>query len=465
MATKMSTMDKLLFFFSGHGSNSTNNVYICPYDTSPFDDPQTNVIDPSSLINKNELHNLFAQLPNPQNIICIFDSCYSGGMATSGNTISDTDLNKYTVLMACSETQYSWETDELENGVFTYYLTYAFNRANSPDIDLNGNKIVSAEEAFAYAKMQVAYVEKAQMHDPSTNQFEITPPDTTAPNVTSVNPSNNAININPEKDIVVTFSENIIQGTNFNNITLTNNNTPLNIALSLSGNQLTITHNNLSTGTYTLNIPLNAITDQAENTLTTPYTTTFTVDANNPNVSTTVTSGVYRINKTVALFMNESGTIYYTMNGSTPTTSSKKYSSPLVISCNMLLRYFALDLAGNRSSIYSQKYTIDKISPLISSTIPTHQSTDYSKTASIYIKFSEKIFASTYWNLIKVKNLSTNSFVSINKSISNNILIIKTTSSRIRWTWYIATIPIAAVKDIAGNKLAASYTFRFKTGN
>jgi hypothetical protein len=50
--------------------------------------------------------------------------------------------------------------------------------------------------------------------------------------------------------------------------------------------------------------------------------------------------------------------IYYTTNGSTPTTSSSVYSSPITISATTTLRFFAMDVAGNCESGKSQTYTI-----------------------------------------------------------------------------------------------------------
>ena len=61
--------------------------------------------------------------------------------------------------------------------------------------------------------------------------------------------------------------------------------------------------------------------------------------------------------------MSEAGTIYYTVNGTTPTTSSTKYTSPLLITATTTLKFLAKDLAGNLSPIYTQTYTIDKTVP------------------------------------------------------------------------------------------------------
>jgi adhesin HecA-like repeat protein len=102
--------------------------------------------------------------------------------------------------------------------------------------------------------------------------------------------------------------------------------------------------------------------------------------------------------------------------------------------------------------------------PTVTSTTPNNLKTGVSRTSPIYIKFSENIKASTYFNNITIKNLTTGKTVSISKSISGTTLNIKTTSTRTANTWYQVTIPAKAIKDNAGNNLLATYTFKFKTG-
>ncbi len=157
--------------------------------------------------------------------------------------------------------------------------------------------------------------------------------------------------------------------------------------------------------------------------------------------------------------MSEPGSIYYSLNGGTPSTL---YTGPITISWTCNLKYNAVDMANNPSTIYSQTYTIDKIAPKVSKTSPTNGKTRLSRTSYIYVKFSENFKNSIYWSKIRVKNLKTGKYLSIKKYISGSLLKIKT-SKRSAHRWYQVIIPLAAIQDKAGNNLKTTYTFKFKT--
>lgn len=82
-------------------------------------------------------------------------------------------------------------------------------------------------------------------------------------------------------------------------------------------------------------------------------------DVTAPITTASVNSGVFSSAQVVSLIANESATIYYTVDGSTPSESSMSYSSPLQIEKNTTLKYFAKDAAGNKESIRTQIYTIN----------------------------------------------------------------------------------------------------------
>jgi YD repeat-containing protein len=87
-----------------------------------------------------------------------------------------------------------------------------------------------------------------------------------------------------------------------------------------------------------------------------------------PVTTASPTGGIYNSAQSVTLTCNDgwgSGCdkIYYTVDGSTPNTSSPIYSSPINIAVTTTLKFFARDLAGNSESVKTQTYTIDTTAP------------------------------------------------------------------------------------------------------
>ena len=194
------------------------------------------------------------------------------------------------------------------------------------------------------------------------------------------------------------------------------------------------------------------------------YTEIYTIDTTAPTAKSNTPSGYYNTTKNVTLSMSESGNIYYTLNGTTPTTTSTLYTIPLTINSTTTLKFLAVDLAGNKSPVYTQTYTIDKTAPKVSSTTPANNQVNVSRKASILIKFTENIKTSSNFVKITMKNLTTGKTVSITATITNNTLTIKPSSTLTANTAYQVNIPTGAVKDYAGNNLAATHTIKFKTG-
>lgn len=277
----------------------------------------------------------------------------------------------------------------------------------------------------------------------TTTQTITVTKDTTAPTVTA-NPAGGSIN--SSKTVTLTPSENAT-------IYYTLNGTTPNASSSVYNGPINIT------ATTTLKY----IAVDASDNWSTAYTQNYTLDTKAPTASTSVKTGTYNTNKIITLKMSEAGTIYYTLNGTTPTTKSTKYTGPITITSTKTLKYIAVDTAGNKSPIYTTKYTIDKTAPKISSFYPKSSTAGVSRTNTLYVKFSESIKAGTNWSKIYVKNLKTGKKVAVSKSISSNILYLKT-GARTSYTWYQIYIPYAAVKDVAGNNLAKSYAWKFKTG-
>jgi len=82
-------------------------------------------------------------------------------------------------------------------------------------------------------------------------------------------------------------------------------------------------------------------------------------DTTSPVTTALPAGGTFSAAQTVTLSASKAATIYYTLDGSSPTTSSAVYNGPLTISANTTLKYFAKDAAGNVEQTKSQLYTID----------------------------------------------------------------------------------------------------------
>jgi len=171
--------DVCLFFFSGHGTQVPDEVGPGGDEDDP-DDEALVLPDIVSVITDDDLATWFGA-HDGKRICAIFDICRAGGMAKSidpsddqwnaglasdilkalppppdrrsstaaTRDIQDTAQTGIVMLMACEDVQLSEEDPILRNGVFSFFLIEAL-RSRATDTD--ANTLVSAEEAFVYAK-------------------------------------------------------------------------------------------------------------------------------------------------------------------------------------------------------------------------------------------------------------------------------------------------------------------------
>jgi len=107
------------------------------------------------------------------------------------------------------------------------------------------------------------------------------------------------------------------------------------------------------------------------------YTAGITLDTSPPITAALPAGGLSNKTLIVTLTVNEPATLFYTINGTTPTDTSAQYSGPLSISETTTLKFFAKDKAGNNTLVMSETYTIDTQPPVLSlSTLPDGSSTN-----------------------------------------------------------------------------------------
>lgn len=64
----------------------------------------------------------------------------------------------------------------------------------------------------------------------------------------------------------------------------------------------------------------------------------------------------------IKLKSDKKGTIYYSTNGKKPTVHSKKYTSPITLSSNKVLKFFAVSKDGSKSKVHTYKRILGKTS-------------------------------------------------------------------------------------------------------
>lgn len=84
-----------------------------------------------------------------------------------------------------------------------------------------------------------------------------------------------------------------------------------------------------------------------------------------PTVAATPAAGTYNAAQSVSLSANEPATIYYTTDGSTPTTASARFSTPIEVAVGVTLKYFAVDIAGNVGAVVTSAYLVDATAPAV----------------------------------------------------------------------------------------------------
>ncbi|MBB5339949.1 chitobiase/beta-hexosaminidase C-terminal domain-containing protein [Tunturiibacter gelidoferens] len=116
---------------------------------------------------------------------------------------------------------------------------------------------------------------------------------------------------------------------------------------------------------YTSPITLTAATTikaiaSATNYLQSPISSaTFTLPTQTPAPNFTPAGGTYTSSQTVVLSdADESATIYYTLDGSTPTTSSTVYTAPITVATNTTINAIAFDSTRKNNDLSTAAYVI-----------------------------------------------------------------------------------------------------------
>jgi len=318
----------------------------------------------------------------------------------------------------------------------------------------------------------------ARPQGPATDMGAYEYKDSTPPVVVSTYPSNGAVNISHTDPITVIFNENVVHGTG--NIT---DNREVPLTAVFSGNTLTLTppiSRPFAPGaTYTIYIPGATVRDAAGNAMPTLYSFKFsTIDSTPPTVSATFPVN----NKTNVSLTTPSLLVYFnekivasnafnsiTINGQ-PLSASITNNTSLTLTGATLVNGTVYtvaipadavtDAAGNPMAAYSFSFTtIPAVVPTVVSTNPANGATNIPPPSTITVTFNEDVVAGTS-TLIYDQTDTV-----LTATFAGNVMTLTPPAAKpfVANKIYSIYISADAVKNAAGNGMAATYSFFFIT--
>jgi hypothetical protein len=166
--------DMVIIFFAGHGATERDAAspdgdglekYLLPFDTDPADLYTT-------AMPMVEIARIFNRIRS-ERLVFIADACYSGGSGGRTISVADTRANigdgflervvggrGKVIMTASSANEVSVEKDELQHGVFTYYLLEGLRGK----ADLDRDAMITVDEAYRYVYEQVPKATGQEQH-------------------------------------------------------------------------------------------------------------------------------------------------------------------------------------------------------------------------------------------------------------------------------------------------------------
>ncbi|MDH5731621.1 MAG: Ig-like domain-containing protein, partial [Gammaproteobacteria bacterium] len=195
------------------------------------------------------------------------------------------------------------------------------------------------------------------------------------------------------------------------------------------------------------------------------FTTRSAPESNPPTSAASHASGIYNTAIDLSLTCDDAGgsgcaTIFYTDDGTEPTTSSSIYSTALNIGTSRTIKFFAIDNDGNSESVHTLDLTIDTVAPSINLLTPANNDTDVVLTSSIDVQFSEDLDPTS----VDVANISIDNGVTATLSYNevNYTLSLIPNERLLCNTLYTVNIA-SGFADLAGNTLASGSSHSFTT--
>lgn len=181
---------------------------------------------------------------------------------------------------------------------------------------------------------------------------------------------------------------------------------------------------------------------------------TIRLDSTKPVTLAEPSGGLFREPVVVNLSAEKGTVVYYTHNGSRPTMKSPRYSKPVRFVRSGVLRFFAVDEAGNKESVREESYVIDVQPPTVKAEPAAGA---FASPVKVVLRSSERGTiqyelgggeanqpASLYNNPLNISGTTTLSFFAVDEAGNKSPVI--------RSEYIIDTVPPQAVPRPPGGK-------------
>ncbi len=152
---------------------------------------------------------------------------------------------------------------------------------------------------------------------------------------------------------------------------------------------------------------------------------------------------------------------WYTLDGSTPTTASTRYTVPIAIFADTTLRFFSTDVQGNAEAPKQEVYVIDTVPPTLTGSDPANGATGVAVNKVLTATFSEAMKASTLGPATATIDNGVTVAVSYSAGPPSAATITPTERLACNTTYHVSIG--AGATDLAGNALVQPATFSFTT--
>jgi uncharacterized caspase-like protein len=156
--------DRLIFYFVGHGFHDGVTNYLSTYDIHPF-----NIAETAISLRKILLDPL--QQSKCKNALIFIDACaksfdnknersHISNINAEEFKIISCNFESYSIFLSCNPGQSSYSCDELENGIWTYFLTKAITEP-ADEVVLN-NQFITDRKMGDYLSINVSSYAKSK---------------------------------------------------------------------------------------------------------------------------------------------------------------------------------------------------------------------------------------------------------------------------------------------------------------